>query len=297
MQGDLRAFHAIESEIIPKGGESPQLEILNSGERGAKTPILFLHGYTSGAWQFAEYIMPSLARDGWSCWALNLRGHGRSEGRDQIRRVRFGDYAADVERAANHVLEHEGSLPVLVGHSLGSVLARDFASRHKIPGLALASFGDIKLGMRDFMGWMMGRFPLKAAWGMFTGRPSALFAEFTPQYEVMYSGQPKDRVKANVERLMTQPDSDKVFMELGRLPLGAPIGSPPVLIISGDQDPIASPRSVSALAEKLDASPVILEGEAHDIFAGPNWHRAYEVLRVWLSEHEHQFQKDEGRQK
>lgn len=123
-----------------------ELDILRT--EAVRTPVLFLHGYTSGAWQFAKYVMPALAEQGFDCWALNLRGHGGSGGRDMVRKARFSDYASDVARAMSFVEQTTGKTPTLIGHSLGSVLARDDAARHNAPGLALVSFGDIKLGER-----------------------------------------------------------------------------------------------------------------------------------------------------
>lgn len=256
---------------------TPDLEILRAETEGA--PILFLHGYTSGAWQFAKHFMPALAEDSFDCWALNLRDHGGSGGRDQVRKARFVDYARDV----SFVEEKTNKTPILIGHSLGSVLARDYAVKHEVPALALVSFGDIGLGMKDFMGWIMRRFPIKGMIGMMTGRPSAMFREFEPQYSIMYDGYPRDSVRENVSRLMAQPDSDKVFMELGKLTFTAPKVASPIFLMAGDRDAIASRRAVIALGKTLNCAPVILEGEAHDLFAGPNWERGFTHLRDWLS--------------
>lgn len=284
MPSELILDDRIASQVIPAAEGAPELEILRANCGSAGPPVLFLHGYTSGAWQFTQHVLPALAQEGRTSWALNLRGHGNSGGRDGVRNARFADYAADVARAVAHVERAEGTTPILVGHSLGSVLARDYAARHKVPGLALVSFGDIKLGMKDFMGWMMRKYPVKSLAGMVTGRPSALFTEFDPQYAVMYDGHPREAVQANVERLMAQPDSDKLFMELGKLSLGKPLGDPPVLVMAGDQDVIASPRSVAALSNALGVPAVVIEGEAHDIFASPAWQTAFEPLRDWLQQ-------------
>ncbi|UWR21211.1 alpha/beta hydrolase [Sulfitobacter sp. S190] len=276
---------SIQSQILPTSGEYPALEIQRSGALGdaSRPAILFLHGYTSGAWQFAEQAMPILAEDGWTSFALNLRGHGRSGGREGIRTARFADYASDVARAVAHIEGETGQTPILGGHSLGSVLVRNYAARHAVPAIALLSFGDIKLGMKGFMGWMIKRYPVQGMMGMLTGRPSAMFTKFGPQYDVMYAGHDRDAVRRNVERLMAQPDSDKVFMELGKLDLTQPVGNPPVFVMAGDRDPIASGGSVPALARKLGTKAVMLPGQAHDILAGPDWRTGVGHLRDWLN--------------
>ena len=264
--------------------DAPALEMLRVGDgtRVERLPLVFLHGYTSGAWQFAAHVMPRLADEGWQCHTLNLRGHGGSDGRDDVRRTRFADYTDDVSRAVARVEVDTGRVPVLVGHSLGSVLARDHAARRPVAGLALVSFGDIAIGMRGFVGWMMKRYPVRGTLGMLTGRPSSLFTRFDPQYDVMYAGHDRETVRPNVERLMAQPDSDKVFMELSRLDIGDMASPAPVLVMAGDRDPIASVNSVHALARRYDTDPVILRGQAHDLFAAPDHENATRVLSTWL---------------
>lgn len=275
---------SIASEMLPSSKGSPALEILKTTQPSdPKRPhILFVHGYTSGAWQFAEHAMPALAEAGWALYALNLRGHGGSEGRESVSKALFADYASDFARAVDHVETKTGQTPILVGHSLGSVLVRHYAAQHVVPGIALLSFGDIKLGMRGFMGWMMNRYPFKGTLGMITGRPSALFKKFEPQYQVMYAGHDREAVRNNVERLMAQPDSDKVFMELGKLDLSNPRGNPPILIMAGDTDPIAFGGSVPMLAETLGTEAIMLGGKAHDIVAGPDWEDGVGRLKAWL---------------
>ena len=274
----------IASALLSSNGAEPSLEMLclNGHENPDRPAILFIHGYTSGAWQFAEHAMPELATHGWASFAINLRGHGASGGREHIHKVRFADYAADVSRAVEYVREATGRTPILIGHSLGSVLARHYASTHELPALGLLSFGDISLGMKGFMLWMMKRYPFQGVVGMMTGRPSALFAKFGPQYAVMYEGHDQTAVASNVERLMSQPDSNKVFMELGKLDLGAPKGNPPILVLAGDRDPIASGGSTQKLAHDLGVTPVILPGQAHDILAGPDWQKGVGQVRDWL---------------
>ncbi len=158
----------IEPIILDSVGKTPALELLRVAPASPDTsrpPILFLHGYTAGAWQFAQHVMPALALDGWTTYALNLRGHGKSGGREKVRSARFGDYIADVARAAAHVEDIHGQKIVLTDHSLGSVLARHHASLHEVAGLGLISFGDIGIGMQGFMGWMMQRFPVQGMFG------------------------------------------------------------------------------------------------------------------------------------
>ena len=273
----------VETTEIVTG--APELELVRIAPASpeATPPILFIHGYTAGAWQFAAHVMPALADRGWSTYAINLRGHGGSAGREAVNTARFADYADDLRRTADHIVQQNGGqVPILIGHSLGSVLARDYATRNPVAGLGLTSFGDIKLGMKGFMGWMMRQSPFQGMAGIMTGRPSKMFGNFEPQYAVMYDGHPRDAVRPQVERLMAQPDSDKVFMELGKKKIGTVQPGTPVFVMAGTKDPIASPASVAALADQVGVSPVLLEGTAHDVFAGPDWQAGFAHLNAWL---------------
>lgn len=95
----------------------------------AGPPLLLVHGVT-GRWQTWLPVMPSLALR-WQLQALDLRGHGAS-GRTPGA-YRINDYADDVVA----VLRREiGAPTVLVGHSLGAIIATAVAAR--VPELVRA---------------------------------------------------------------------------------------------------------------------------------------------------------------
>jgi pimeloyl-ACP methyl ester carboxylesterase len=102
-------------------------------DRGRRT-IMLLHGAgmdrTVWAWQ-----VRALAGSGWNALALDLPGHGRSP----------GPALATVESMADHVWEIADRLSLgniaLAGHSLGSLIALEAASRqpHNCDGLGLVA--------------------------------------------------------------------------------------------------------------------------------------------------------------
>ncbi len=111
------------------------LEILTAGELSDRPPLLFVHGAFCGAWIWAEHFLPFFAERGWRALAVSLRGHGRSAGRRRLDGFGIGDYVADVAEAAAGL----DPPPVVVGHSMGAVVAQRFAQTHRISGLALMS--------------------------------------------------------------------------------------------------------------------------------------------------------------
>jgi pimeloyl-ACP methyl ester carboxylesterase len=62
-----------------------QLEVLtNIKQVTQRSPILFVHGAWHGAWCW-ENFLPYFADRGYGAYAVSLRGHGASQGRDRIR--------------------------------------------------------------------------------------------------------------------------------------------------------------------------------------------------------------------
>ncbi|KAA2235820.1 alpha/beta hydrolase [Salinarimonas soli] len=117
------------------GGDGPALEIVAAGPPGPSrgAPILFVHGAFGGAWIWAERMMPFLARRGRAVAAVSLRGHGRSEGHEALDTTSLADFGADLRRVVASLREP----PILVGHSLGGLLAQLALGRLPLRGLVL----------------------------------------------------------------------------------------------------------------------------------------------------------------
>lgn len=79
-------------------------------------PLLFVHGSFGGSWMFEQYL-PYLANGGWDCYAMNLRGHYKSEP-CELWGVTQWDYAHDVLS----VVKTLPKPPVLIGFGMGALL-------------------------------------------------------------------------------------------------------------------------------------------------------------------------------
>jgi pimeloyl-ACP methyl ester carboxylesterase len=108
------------------------LELIEPESSAAQrpTPLLFVHGAWHGAWCWQEYFLPYFSRAGFAVYALSLRGHGRSAGRDRLRWARVNDYMRDVESIVGRLPSH----PVLIGHSMGGAVVQKYLERHAAPG-------------------------------------------------------------------------------------------------------------------------------------------------------------------
>jgi alpha-beta hydrolase superfamily lysophospholipase len=89
---------------------------------GARAALLVVHGLGEHAGRYDAFAVRA-ARRGFSTFALDLRGHGRSEG-TPTHVARFTDYTADVMALRATLL---GALPdglplLLLGHSMGGLI-------------------------------------------------------------------------------------------------------------------------------------------------------------------------------
>ena len=100
-----------------------------------RPPVLFVHGAFAHASMWAEYFFAHFTQAGYAVAALSLRGHGGSDGRDEVDRFGIHDYVDDVIT----VVEHLGVAPVLIGHSMGGFVVQKYLERHPAPAAVLMS--------------------------------------------------------------------------------------------------------------------------------------------------------------
>lgn len=91
------------------------------------TGILILHGFTANLDSVRELFAP-LGRLDLKLSAPLLRGHGTSSP-DHLRGVTWKEWLADAEEAFDALTGNEGKA-VVIGHSMGALLALQLAARH-----------------------------------------------------------------------------------------------------------------------------------------------------------------------
>lgn len=108
--------------IVP--GHGPAIAYDRAGDPHGH-PLVLLHGLSANSTSWAPVI--ARTERAWRVYALDLRGHGRSARTPG--RYRLDDYLDDADR----VLQMIGEPAVVVGHSLGAIVAAALAQdRHPL---------------------------------------------------------------------------------------------------------------------------------------------------------------------
>ena len=105
-----------------------------------KARCVLVHGIGEHSGRY-EWLAQNLVRRHFEVWALDHRGHGRSEGNPGDC-IGLQQMVADLDRLMDHAARIAGHLPCLMtGHSLGGLVALAYAAQHpeKIRAVAVSS--------------------------------------------------------------------------------------------------------------------------------------------------------------
>lgn len=118
------------------------LRLFSQSWRPEGTPqavLAIVHGFGEHSGRYTNVVRHFVPR-GYAVHGFDLRGHGRSPGqRGHINA--WAEYREDVKAFLGHVAKQEPGRPVfLLGHSLGSIIALDYALHHPqgLSGLILS---------------------------------------------------------------------------------------------------------------------------------------------------------------
>lgn len=106
-----------------------------------RATLVLVHGASEHGGRYG-HVVDRLVPEGYAIWALDHRGHGRSEGRRAFL-DRLDNVLADLDRFVDIVsAESPGSAkPLMLGHSMGGCIATAYTLRHqeKLAALVLSA--------------------------------------------------------------------------------------------------------------------------------------------------------------
>jgi len=258
-----------------------ELEVLAQIPTGAvrPTPLLFVHGAWHAAWCW-EHFLPYFARHGYAAYALSLRGHGGSSGREQIRwHSAARGYVADLAQ----VVAQLPAAPVLIGHSMGGYVVQKYLEARTAPAAVLLASVPVS-GILGFAARHLLRHPWSFLKSQLLLEPRHLVATPRLARDAFFSA---DLPAADLARHFARLQGESVRAELETMLLSLPrprADHPPVLVLGAERDRIFSVAEVRATARAYGTTAEIFPGMAHDMMLEPRWQDVADRIRAWLGE-------------
>jgi pimeloyl-ACP methyl ester carboxylesterase len=245
-----------------------------------------VHGAFCGGWVFEGFRQPFEAQ-GYECLTPTLRGHaGPSSGEtargSDVAGVSMSDYAADLVA----LIRAEPVPPVLIGHSLGGLVAQMAAARAEVEALILlapsAPWGVAGASMEE----------AASAFGLYALGPFWAQA-VQPDHAVarLYSLDKMDEAERDaVTRRMTAESGRALFETLNwwldpfmTTQVDADRIHAPAFAAVGDRDLIHPPATVRQTAARLNADVRVFAGMSHWLIGEPGWETVAAACLDWLS--------------
>ena len=252
-----------------------------------RAELLFVHGLAEHSGRYS-HVMRYFAEQGFDCWALDYRGHGKSPGL-RVHVDRFDEFLLDIAAAYRLVRAEQTWLPlVLVGHSQGGllVLRHVLTQPDGIEGIDGVIVSSPFLGMHPdaapsaplhVVANIVSTFSPKL---MFSKVAEPRFLSRDPRVAEAYVNDPlvSNTVSARwfTEVLRAQADT------LARAPN---LALPALVMQSGDDrlaDPAATRAWVAAAPAEL-VDYVEWDGLYHEMFNEPEKEQVFEKMETWLA--------------
>jgi alpha-beta hydrolase superfamily lysophospholipase len=248
---------------------------------GASGLVAIIHGLGDHADRYGRAVRALVERD-FAVETLDLPGHGKSYGaRGHVES--WDEYRNAMEAWRLRPREHGGSPIAVVGHSMGALLALEWALRHpeELRGIVLSA-PPFEVVLRATM--------LKVRLAQLIVRLWPGFSQRTTILPSMLSHDP-DVVRAhNEDPLVHYLMSARLFFEFravnAALRQSAPKLTVPALVLHGTGDLISSPLGSERWAKAARPGMVDLrlyKGLYHEILNEPEGPRIAEELASWLA--------------
>ncbi|MEP6990204.1 MAG: alpha/beta fold hydrolase [bacterium] len=236
-----------------------------------RAPVLCLPGLFAGGWVF-ERLLPLLAARGHVASAFSGRGHPPLAERPDIGRQSVADFAQDAIDAARTL-----GRPIVIGHSLGGLLALLLAQADVVRAVILLSPAPPR-GINVLSPPILAR--------MAAYLPALLFSQpFLPSdahLDALVLNRVPVELRAAI-RARFVPDSGRAARDIA---LGVPVPAAairvPMLVVASEHDrfiPMGTSRRVAA---KFGATLHVASGHGHFLLSEPGWEEQAAVILDWI---------------
>lgn len=247
----------------------------------ATAVVLIVHGFTEHSGRY-QRTAEELCCRGYGVYAMDVRGHGRSEGARCFVRS-FDDYLLDLDLFVEGVRRREPGKPLfLFGHCLGGLIAAlwSITRQPQLQGLVLSAptlrlQNDLFPLLRRLaapVGWLFPRLRLVRMGSANISSDPAVVAQFRADPLVFHDRFPV-RTGSEVLRAIRRASRS---LEAVRLPL---------LVLHGTTDRVCQPGGSRELCRRAESSDKILhlyEGFYHEVLNEPQREQVVKDLLHWL---------------
>jgi pimeloyl-ACP methyl ester carboxylesterase len=244
----------------------------------AQPTAIMVHGAFCAGWAFDAFRQPFEAA-GYRCLAPTLRGHGHGQ---SAVGASMADYAKDI--AAQIAAEAEP--PVLIGHSLGGLVAQMAAARAPVRALILLApsapwgiaGGSLEEAASAVSLYAMGPYWLQVVEPAYPlARRYSLDKIDKPTRKSIFTRMVPESGRALWETLNWWLDP---FMTTQVMPGRI---KAPVLALVGEHDLIHPPSTVRQTSARLKGETRVLPAMSHWLLSEPGWEHVAAQCLDWLS--------------
>lgn len=241
-------------------------------------PLLFIHGgyVNAGCWDI--HFLPWFAAQGYDCHAIDLSGHGLSEGRDCLDYFGLDDY---IEDALQKIASFDRP-PIVIGHSMGATVTEGILLRQPVEAAMLLSpvptIGTLGAVMR-----LASCYPQFFIEITRLSRLEVTEDNLLLMRNVYFSPQMPPQDLLTFTHLI-QEESQRVVTELMMLAWKLQPQRPklPVLVMGGELDLLFPPSLLPFVARRWQADLEIVADTGHVIMLDVQWENVAKRMLSWL---------------
>jgi pimeloyl-ACP methyl ester carboxylesterase len=246
-----------------------------------KPTVIMVHGAFCAGWAFDAFREPFEAK-GYVCKTPDLRGHAPGTRLSAVAQISMSDYAADIA----DLIRAEPAPPILIGHSLGGLVAQMAAAKAPVAALILlapsAPWG-VTGGSLEEAASAFGLYALGPFWAQAV-QPDDAVAR-------LYSLDRMDKAEGGaVIKRMVAESGRALFETLNwwldpfmTTQVDAARIQAPVFAGCGGADLIHPPATVRQTAARLNADVRTFEGMSHWLIGEQGWETVADACLEWLA--------------
>lgn len=247
-----------------------------------RAAVIIVHGASEHSGRYG-HVAQALVADGYAVYALDHRGHGRSDGPRAVI-DRLASAVTDVDGLVSEVRAEHPELPiVMLGHSMGATVAISYTIRHHERLRALILSGPLAaLEAAPAPLRMLGRVLSVLAPKLPLVDIDASLVSRDPEVVRDYEADP-----LNHHGKLPARTIDELARAIDDFPEAVTTITLPVLILYGTADRLAPPSGAQMLERRIgsaDKTAIAYPGLFHEILNEPEREAVLTDIRGWLAE-------------